>query len=103
DLADAGIRIVQPDLAQRQLNPRLLGDRRLRRQVFPLPLRQHDEVVEVRVLLADEVEAAPRLLLELDQSRRAWPDQQRGDPRGDLDAIGLATRARRERTQPALD
>src|SRR5262249_62123185 len=99
---DPGGRVVEPDLAERDLNPRALLDRRRRRQVVALPLLEHEEVIQVRVVLADEIEAPARLLLELDQPGCSRADQERRDLGRDLDAVRLAPRARRERAQPAL-
>src|SRR5205814_10173609 len=68
-----------------------------------LAFLEHDEVIDVCVLFADEVEAAPRLLLQLDQPGRTRADQQRRDLRSDLDAISLVPRAGGERTEATLD
>ena len=82
---------------------RSLFDRRVWRELLALPLAEHDEVVEMLVLLRRQIEAAPRLLLELDQPRCTRPDQDRRDLGGDLDAVSLMTRARGKRAEPALD
>ena len=80
---------MQTELAERQLQLRAFGHGGRRRELFALPLREHDEVVEVRVVLAHEVETAAGLLLELDEAQRARPDQERSDLGRDLDAIRL--------------
>ena len=54
-----------------------------------LAFGEHEEVIEVDVLLRHQVEAPPGLLLELHQPRRARPDQDRGDLGGDLHPVGL--------------
>ena len=68
DLGDTRIGIVEADLDELDLGLVTFADRRRRRQLVALAFLEHDEVVEVRVFLADEVEAASRLLLELDQA-----------------------------------
>src|SRR5437764_13722693 len=66
DLADARTGVVEADLHELDLELVALGHRRGRRELFAFALPEHDEVVEVHVVLAtNEVEAAPRLLLEL--------------------------------------
>ena len=56
---------MQTDLDQLDFDLRALRDRSRRQQVLALPFFEHDEMVEMQVLFPDEVEAAPRLLLQL--------------------------------------
>ena len=94
---------METDLAELQLDLRTLLDGPLDGELLALALGEDEEVVEVDVLLALEVEAAPRLRLELDQPLRARPDEERRDLRRDLNAVRLSARAGRERAQPSLD
>ncbi|MBW8742107.1 MAG: hypothetical protein JF623_05660, partial [Acidobacteria bacterium] len=103
ELPDARLRIVQPDLAELQLDFRAFLDGQLRREVFALPLGEDEEVVEVYLVFPDEIEPAPRLRLQLDEALGPGADDERRDLRGDLDAVRLRARARRERAEPALD
>src|SRR5207248_5327704 len=65
DLADTGMRIVQADLAELELELLPDCDRRLRLQALDVTAVEHAEVVEVDGLEADEEEAALGELLEL--------------------------------------
>ena len=103
ELRDGGLRIVQADLDRLQLERRALGERRVRRDRLELPLLEHEEVVEVDVLLRDEEEAPARRRLDLLEAGRARTDQQRRDLRVHLDAIRLNARAACERSEPALE
>ena len=89
ELADTRVGVVQPDLDELQLDLGAFRNRRRRRKLLALPFREHEEVIEMRVRLRLQVEAAPRLLLQLLQARCARPDQDGRDLRGDLDAVGL--------------
>ena len=71
DLADSGVRVVQPDLAELHLDVLADLDRHLRRELLERSLVEHLEVVEMLALLADEEEPALRRLLELAQPRAA--------------------------------
>src|SRR5207247_3759633 len=103
-LADAGVRIVQPDLAELQLE--LLADlhRRLRLETGDVAAIEHAEVVEVHVLDPDEEEVPLRQLLELAQARPGRARDDRRDARIQLDLECLRARARRdEGAKLALD
>src|SRR5207248_3898671 len=102
ELPDACAPVVQPDLAEAQLDLGTLLDRCFDGELVPLALREHDEVVDVRALLADEVEAPPRLGLELRQALGAGADEQRRHLARDLDAIRLCARSRREYPEAPL-
>ena len=60
---------MQADLDGLQLERRALGERRVRRDRLELALLEHEEVIEVDVLLRDEEEAPARRCLDLLQPR----------------------------------
>ena len=104
DLADAGVRVVQADLAELDLDLCADVERQLRRDLLERALVEHAEVVEMLAFLADEEEAALGRLLELAQARAAGADDEARDLGRDLDLEGLVARAGRdERAQAALD
>src|SRR5581483_4639116 len=69
DLAGARLRVVQADLAELQLDLLADLDRELRRDLLERALLEHDEVVEVRTLLADKEEPAAGRVFELAEPR----------------------------------
>ena len=80
---------MQADLAEADLELCAFRDWRRRGELLALAFLEHDEVIEMRVVLPDEIEPAARLLLELDESCRTRPEQERCDLRRDLDAVRL--------------
>src|SRR5581483_10247948 len=104
ELRDPGVRVVQPDLAELQLELLADLDRQRRGDLLERPLRQHPEVVEVLALLADEEEAALRRLLQLAQPDARGADDEGRDLRRDLHLERLVAGARGdEPAQAALD
>src|SRR5581483_3873442 len=103
-LADAGVRVVEADLAELELELLAGLDRRLRREAGDVAAVEQAEVVEVDVLEPDEEEGPLRDLLELAQPRAARAGDDRRDPGVELHLERLRARARRhERAQLALD
>ena len=76
-LSDTGVGVVQPDLYELQVDLGTFGDRRCRHELLALPFGEHEEVIEMRVLLRLQIEAAPRLLLQLLQPGGARPEKGR--------------------------
>src|SRR5581483_2477966 len=104
DLAGARLRVVQADLAELQLDLLADLDRELRRDLLERALLEHDEVVEVRTLLADKEEPAAGRVFELAEPRAGGAGDEPRDPRRDLDLERLRARARRdEAAQAPLD
>ena len=93
-LADAGVRVVEADLAEPQVELLADLDRARGGELLDRALLEHAQVVERHVGGADEEEAALGDLLELLQTRGVGPDEQRGDLGVELDLEGLRTRAR---------